>query len=164
MNMQSAMTNPDPVEEYLAEELRNGRITELCPSESAGVVVGRFGVIQKRGQTNKWRLILDLSYPSGSSVNDGISRELSSLHYVSVDTAVRRILELGRGALLAKVDIAHAYRNVPVHPDDRQLLGMQWNGRLFVDKALPFGLRSAPKMFTAIADALEWVLRERGVT
>ena len=64
------------------------------------MVVGRFGVIQKRGQTNKWRLILDLSsYPSGSSVNDGISRELSSLHYVSVDTAVRRILELG-GSLL----------------------------------------------------------------
>ncbi len=162
--MQSALTNPGPVEEYLAKELRNGRITELCPSESAGVVVSRFGVIQKRGQTNKWRLILDLSYPSGSSVNDGISRELSSLHYVSIDTAVRRILELGRGALLAKVDIAHAYRNVPVHPDDRQLLGMQWNGRLFVDKALPFGLRSAPKAFTAIADALEWVLRERGVT
>ncbi len=38
------------------------------------VVVGRFGVIQKRGQTNKWRLILNLSYPSGSSVNDGIGR------------------------------------------------------------------------------------------
>ncbi len=72
-NMQSAMTNPGPVEEYLAEELRNGRITELCPSESTGMAVGRFGVIQKQGQTNKWRLILDLSYPPGSSVNDGIS-------------------------------------------------------------------------------------------
>ncbi len=89
------------------------------------MVVSRFGVIPKRGQTNKWRLILDLSYPPGSSVNDGISLEMSSLYYVSVDTAVRQILELGRGALLAKMDIDHAYRNVPVHPDDSQLLGMQ---------------------------------------
>ena len=45
--------------------------------------------------------------------------------YVSVDIAVRKVLELGRGILLAKVDIAHAYRNVPVHLDDRQLLEMQ---------------------------------------
>ena len=28
---------------------------------------------------------------------------------------------------------------------------------------LPFGLRSAPKIFTAIADALEWALTQRGV-
>ena len=101
----------------------------------------------------RWRLILDLSYPLGRSVNDGISRELSSLHYVSVDTATR-VLELGAGALLAKVDIAQAYRNVPVHQDDRLMLGMNWKGRLFVDKVLPFGLRSAPKVFTAIADEM----------
>ena len=29
-----------------------------------------------------------------------------------------------------------------------------WKGKLFVDGALPFGLRSAPKIFTALADAL----------
>ena len=27
----------------------------------------------------------------------------------------------------------------------------------------PFGLRSAPKIYTAVADALEWVARQRGV-
>ena len=62
------------------------------------------------------------------SVNDGINRELASLHYASVDTAVKQVIKLGQGALMAKVDIRHAYRNVPVHPDDRPLLGMQWRG------------------------------------
>ena len=32
-----------------------------------------------------------------------------------------------------------------------------------MDTALPFGLRSAPKLFTALADALQWVLQRRGV-
>ena len=55
--------------------------------------------------------------------------------------------------------IKNAYRNVPVHPGDCHLLGMNWQGRTFVDGCLPFGLRSAPKIF----NALEWILRERGI-
>ena len=50
----------------------------------------------------------------------------------------------------------------PVHPDDRLLLGMEWKGQLFVDTALPFGLRSAPKVFIAVADALMWIFRKYG--
>ena len=69
----------------------------------------------------------------------------------------------GRGTQLAKVDIKSAYRNVPVHPDDRWLTGMVWRDSLFVDAALPFGLRSAPKIFTALADAAEWMVRREGV-
>ena len=65
---------------------------------------------------------------------------------------------------MAKIDIEHAYRNVPVHPSDRHLLGMKWRDQLYVDTTLPFGLRSAPKIFTAIADALEWVFLHQGVT
>ncbi len=32
-----------------------------------------------------------------------------------------------------------------------------------MDKVLPFGLRSAPKIYTAEADGLLWVMREDGV-
>ena len=34
---------------------------------------------------------------------------------------------------------------------------------LLVDGALPFGLRSAPKLFTALADALLWIMGQHGV-
>ena len=120
--------------------------------------------IPKRRQPGKWRLILDLSFPLGRSVNDGIPPDLCSLQFTTVDKAAQLITRLGRGALLAKIDISHAYRNVPVHPDDRRLLGMAWNGSVFVDTTLPFGLRSAPKIFCAISDALEWVLCREGVS
>lgn len=32
-----------------------------------------------------------------------------------------------------------------------------------MDTCLPFGLRSTPKLFTSLADALEWVLSSKGV-
>ena len=51
---------------------------------------------------------------------------------------------------------------IPVHPDDRLLLGMQWENDIFVDKTLPFRLSSAPLLSlsssgrTAIYDAEKW--------
>ena len=64
---------------------------------------------------------------------------------------------------MAKVDIESVYRLVPVHPHDRALQALQWQGQLYVDPMLPFGLRSAPKIFNAIADAFHWHLEQRGI-
>ena len=41
---------------------------------------------------------------------------------------------------------------------------MRWDEQLYVDTALPFGLRSALKIFDALASTFEWVLKERGVS
>lgn len=41
---------------------------------------------------------------------------------------------------------------------------MRWKDGIYIDTVLPFGLRSAPKIFSAVADALEWVLLEQGVS
>ena len=65
---------------------------------------------------------------------------------------------------LSKVDIKSAYRIVPIHPEDRLLLGMMWNGSLFIDCVLPFGLRFAPRIFTAIADVLEWRVKFESIS
>ena len=45
---------------------------------------------------------------------------------------------------MAKTDVKSAFRNMPVHPDDWELLGMEWRGLYFLDRVVPFGLRSAP--------------------
>ena len=83
---------------------------------------------------------------------------------MKVSDVVRHILSLGQGCLLAKIDIDSAFRNVPVNPHDRHLLGMLWKGRLYVDTVLPFGLRSAPKIFNALTQALQWIAVHRGVS
>ena len=83
-------------------------------------------------------MIVDLSAPKGKSVNDGIDPALCSLTYVTVDDAVSAILRTGKGAFIAKEDIKQAYRMVPVHPQDRPLLGVLWQGSRsnFVDSEI----------------------------
>ena len=161
--MSSAILNPQPVTEFLQTELKAKRIIGPLP-DIPEVQISRFGVIPKQGQPGKWRLILDLSSPHERSVNDGVAPHLCSIRYATVDDAVSRILQLGKNALLAKIDIEHAYRNIPIHPSDRRLLGMSWEGKLYVDTVLPFGLRSAPKIFSALADTLEWIALREGVS
>lgn len=162
-NMLSAEMNPEVVESYLAREVELGRVIGPLPSGTT-VHVSRFGVIPKNRQPGKWRLIVDLSAPERRSVNDGISSDLCSLSYASVDDACSLIVRKGVGALLTKIDIESAYRILSVHPEDRSLLGMSWKGKLYVDSALPFGLRSAPLIFTALADALLWIFQKHGIS
>ena len=96
-------------------------------------------------------------------INDGIPKDLCSLHYINVDNVIRQIIALGRGALLAKADIKSAFRLLPVHPADRHLLGMLWNDELYIDTCLLFWVRSAPKLFNILADFLAWILQHQGV-
>ena len=98
---------------------------------------------------------MDLSSPKGGSVNEGVDPCWASM---SVDHLVALVLQHGPGALLVKADVKEAYRIVPVNPEDHHLLGVKWGGAIYVDTVLPFGLWSAPKIFSAVADAAQWVL------
>ena len=129
--MLSAVRNPMPVEQYLLCEVLAGRISGSFPlAEVPLVLVSRFGVIPKSGTPGGWRLILDLSFPTHRSVNDEIDPQMCSVRYPTVDQAVAHILGLQPGAMLAKADMVHTFRNIPVHPDDRLLLGMCWGNKI----------------------------------
>ena len=152
------------VDERIAAELAAGWLLGPLTSQLASLVhTSPLGLVPKAHQPNKWRMICDLSSPYGGSVNDGISPDLCSLRYAKVDDAVNVIRHLGRGIQLVKLDLKDAHRIVPVHPADYHLLGVKWRGNTYVDRALPFGLCSAPKIFNAIADFITWVLTCQGV-
>jgi len=145
------------VSSCLNQELKANRIVLVGSQEKAqdlGVHMSPFGVIPKKGKANKWKLILDLSSPTGQSVNDEILKEDSGL-------VATKIVELGKGTLMGKMDKQQAYRNILVALEDRHLLGMRWQGKVYVNK---FGLRSAPIIFTAIADAQQFIMEQQGVT
>ena len=152
------MENAGVVQEYLKKEVSLGCILGPVPPERmpAGTQLSPFGVIPKSSQPGKWHLIVDLSSPDTKSVNAGIEPELCSLQYLRLDKVIAEVARIGRGAQLAKLDIESAYRMIPVHPGDRHLLAVQWAGQTFFDTRLPFGLRSAPKIFSAVADALQY--------
>ena len=163
--MSLAVKHPQVIDDYTAADKSQGRVGVVPKGSPIAKVchVSPCGVIPKKAKPGKWRLIVDLSTPNGHSTNDGIEKDMCSLSYLSVDQVGDCILRFEPGALLAKVDIKQAYRNVPVHPDDRHLLGMRWKQDLLIDKVLLFGLCSAPIIFSAIADALQWVIQQKDV-
>ena len=164
-NMHSARLHPEVVEEYLAKEVAAGRVAGPYPCTLVSHIhISRFGVIPKSHQPGKWHLILHLSHPKLESVNAGIEKSLCAMPYITIDEAIRNVIHRGQGTLLAKIDVKSAFRFIPVHPCDRHLLGMEWKGEVYIDTCLPFGLRSAPKLFNILADALEWILKQQGVS
>ena len=117
------------------------------------------------GLRDGFRIGFEASSASLRSVSANMLSTLVHLSYVTVDSFIEGIMARGQGTIMAKFDVASAYRNVAIHPQDRSLLGMGWRGMYYVDMALPFGLRSAPYIFTAIADVVEWILTHNyGVT
>lgn len=126
--------------------------------------MSRFGVIPKSHQPGKWRLIVDLSYPEGKSVNDGIDPNLMSLNYASKGRRYHLAVgAVGSRCFDGQTGFKSAYRNVPVHPQDRFLLQMQWEGKVHIDATLLFRLRSAPKIFNTVANTIEWIVKQHGV-
>ena len=157
-NHPSVHSSPDAVSLHIQNEVADHRLTWVLTADWDQVHTSLIGIIPKSSQPGKYHLIHDLSFPPGHSVNDSIPRDLCSLHYSTVDDAVLLAKEFGQGALLAKLDLQSTYRRVPVHALDQPLLGLSWDGELFQDQRLPFGLHSAPVIFTAMADGLAWAM------
>ena len=114
-NLLSARLHPEVIDNYLSAEVREGRILgPFSPGVVPGLHIKCMGVVLKGHTPGRWRFITDLLYPEGARINAGIRLELCSLKYTSVESIAAMARRLGRGTLLAKLDIRSAYRLVPV--------------------------------------------------
>ena len=108
-NMASAHLHHQVISDYLQKERSLGRMLGPFPTHPLPPLhINRFGVIPKGHNTGKWRLITDLSFPDGFSVNDGIDTALCSLSYTTIDDVASIVVEKGIESLLDKVDIESA--------------------------------------------------------
>ncbi len=118
------------VEQYLSREVTASRIIGPFPLGAVpDLQFSHMGVIPKGHIPGSWRLITDLSFPPGESVNDGIEPAFCSLSCTSVEKVARAAQCLGPGTLMAKTDIQAAYHLVLVNPDDRSLRGHSFHIR-----------------------------------
>ena len=153
----------------ISDEVSKGRL--LGPFQEQplpGMKVSPAYTIPKPG-SDKTRLIFDLSYPTGGSVNSNIRDSYKSVSYCSVAdvaTFIYNTFQPGEG-FLAKVDLADAYRIVPIRRADWGFLGMQVGEDIYIDRMLPMGAGCSCQIFQRISDALKWMLYKRyptGVT
>ena len=100
----------------------------------------------KRGSTSR-RVVVDLSFPPGHSVNDDIPSDsylgdAYKLRLPGINRLVEFILQKGRGCLILKKYLRRAYRQFLIDPKDCHLLGFCYDGKFYFDTRCPFGLRS----------------------
>ena len=148
-NHKGATDFPSAVDSYLSLELERGAVIGPFSSNpfSRPIVISPLNSVPKP-QSFERQMILDLSWPTGSSINDAIPDRVYlsqpySLVYPTIDTIAERVAFVGRGRLLFKRDLKRAYRQFPIDPFDYPLLGYQWNGELYFDVVLPMGLKTA---------------------
>jgi Reverse transcriptase (RNA-dependent DNA polymerase) len=160
-NHSPAFHHPDVVHKSIHDEIQKGWVAEIAKSDlpSQGYFCSPIGLVPKTidGVQTGWRVIFDLSSPQGLSVNDGIPKEFGTLVYETLNDAIQLVAQVGRGAVMMKRDLKAAFRHIPINPCDYWLLVFEWDGKYYVDMFLPFGLRTAPRIFNLFAEALHWV-------
>ena len=121
----TAFENPDIISANLAKEVSLDRTAGPFDTPPfSNLQVSPIGLVPKKN-SGKFRTIFHLSYPkSGSStINYHISKEDFG-QYVTIDDAINGIQLNGPGCFLAKTDIESAFRSIPIHPNDYELLEM----------------------------------------
>ena len=109
------------------------------------------------------RVIIDLSFPQGLSVNAGICRDryLDTPFFLklpTIDTITNQIKVLGKGCMLYKIEISRAFRHVKLDPREYYLLGLchiDW----YIDTCLPFGYHYGRSLYQRLINYIDDILR-----
>ena len=147
-NHTGATEFPKAIDEYLTKEAAHNAIIGPFANNPFSVPckINPLNSVPKRDSCER-RIIVDLSFPRGRSVNNTIPKdtylgEPCQLKFPTVDALIDLVKLKGQGCALFKRDLRRAYRQIPVDPGDIHNLGYTWRDQLFFDVVLPMGLRS----------------------
>ena len=164
INHPSALNNYSVTTEKIAEEVRCGRVIGPFDTKPSKLICSPLALIPKK-EPGKFRLIHNLSFPKGHSINSSIDSCFTEVCYDSIDTVVNKVKLCGRGCLMAKTDIENAFRLIPIHPNDRHLLGFSWNHsgvtKFYMDACLAMGLSISCQLFSRFSNALQWIMESK---
>ena len=152
------------VDQYIQAQADKEYMAGPFPSaECTNIITSSIVVIPKK-DPGKFRIIIDMSSPKNASVINGICRPITNVAYSSVEDAAHIMRHFGNNAQLAKIDVNEAYRIIiSIHSEDQPFVGLRRRDQVYIDWQLPFSLASTPAIFSALGEALEWVLCQCGV-
>ena len=114
------------------------------------------------------RVILDLSYPHGHSVNSHVDKSKFDesafvLKFPNIDHITEDIVNCTEECALFKIDVARAFRNLRVDPCDSLMLGIQWMGQYYADLAVAFGWTHKSGAFQLLSDSIAYIVDKAGI-
>ena len=71
-------------------------------------------------------------------------------------------MKLGPAALIYKIDISRAFRQIKIDRRDIDLLGMKFKNQYFIDISVPFGYRNDSQIFQRCSDAIRFTMQQHG--
>ena len=101
----------------------------------------------------RWRPVIDLS------------RLNTFLHVekFKMETPESIRTSLIPGEWVASIDLSDAYLHIPIHPSSRKYLRFCYKAQVFQFTSLPFGLATAPQVFTMIVKEVKLMALSRGL-
>ena len=169
-NHPSAAANYTCLTLYIAKELDHQSVMGPFHRNpfNSDCVISPLMCVPKR-DTDELRIVHDMSFPEGFSVNDGISKDSYldqsfKLRLPGIDCLVEFINAKGRGCHIFKKDLRRAYRQIPIDPADYRLLGMCIDGSIYFHTSLPFGLRSATLICQRTTKSVVHILNNEGIS
>jgi hypothetical protein len=109
------------------------------------------GMMCRQKPNGSARIILNLSAPKGSSVNDGIDSDEFPTTMSSTQKWLAVLDKAGRKCLMVKLDWASAYKHLAVRMEDIPLQYFNWLGMDFVELCLVFGCASSAGLYDRLA-------------
>ena len=163
-NHPSALAYPEAVDEYISKEVALGAM--LGPSDHKNDHYHCSPLLTRPKDTDKRRVILNLSYPYGASVNDCVSKShfdgrRFTPKFPMIDDIIQDILQTD-DPVIFKVDVARAFRNLRVDPVDAVKFGISWEGRSYVDLSVAFGWTHGSASFQMASDAIVFIMKGMG--
>lgn len=159
-NLLSADQLQAQLEDKICKEIREGRVMgPFSHPPMPNIHISPIGLVPK--SSGGWRMITHLSYPPSQGINFFIDPSTCSVKYTAFDTVVDMIAMLGPSAELGKVDIKNAFRLLPIHPGDFDLLGFKFKNQFYFDKCLPMGCSISCAIFEKFSTFLQWVVKEK---
>ena len=164
-NHTSGLQHLDHIESYIMEQCALNAM--YGPFKEPPIELHVSPLMSRTKQnSNKRMTIMDLSWPRGFSVNDGVIRDqyvgsYFTLHYPSLDHITDALKHLGPQALLYTIDISRAFRHLSIDPWDIDLLGLK-HKNYFIDGSLPLGFRHGSVLFQRCSDAIHHIINYRG--
>ncbi|KAK2551360.1 Transposon Tf2-6 polyprotein [Acropora cervicornis] len=89
--------------------------------------------------------------------------EFVQYHHFKME-GLNTLLDLLSGSeFFTTIDLKDAYFSIPIHADHCKYLRFEWNSTLFEFICLPFGLSSAPRVFTKVLKPFVASIRNKGI-
>jgi hypothetical protein len=161
-NSPSAAVNPQIIQEKLAKESALGRIAGPFSQPPLPNFKSSPLALREKSTPGTFRLLHNLSYPYDiSSLNRNIPKTATTVKYQTLQDAINFIQASKQPAWFAKSDIADAFRIVPVHPDNYNLLGFSFQNHYYYDRMLSMGSAQSCNIFEQFSDAIQWILKHK---